>query len=244
MKATLKRIRELLEELESTPTTEDDSFKEAFQLFELPELVASIVDYLQPDLQPYEAAIYWHMFRHSIVATGDVFVRVSVRGLKDTVKSHRADSPEGTLAYATVQDALGGLVTKGALSLAGDTTNKGTPYRVHLPEEIALCREAMARAQKEQLPCIDPKRELDFYNIKENRLKVFERDKYLCHYCKKQLTRFSATLDHIQPISKGGDNSYENLVTACLLHNSQRNTQPIMDYVTRTKIAGANEAGA
>jgi hypothetical protein len=71
MKATLKRIRELLDELESTPTTADDSFKEAFQLFELPELVASIVDYLQPALQPYEAAIYWHMFRHSIVATGD-----------------------------------------------------------------------------------------------------------------------------------------------------------------------------
>jgi 5-methylcytosine-specific restriction endonuclease McrA len=91
----------------------------------------------------------------------------------------------------------------------------------------------MAKAQKEQLPQIDPRRELDFYNIKENRLKVFERDKYLCHYCKKQLTRFSATLDHIQPVSKGGDNSYDNLVTACLLHNSQRNAQPIMDYLTR-----------
>ncbi len=79
----------------------------------------------------------------------------------------------------------------------------------------------MSTAQKEQLPRVDPKRDLDFYNIKENRQKVSERDKYLCHYCKKQLARFSATLDHIQPISKGGDNSYENLVTACLLHNSQ-----------------------
>ena len=95
----------------------------------------------------------------------------------------------------------------------------------------------MSRAQKEQLPHIDAKRELDFYNIKENRLKVFERDKYLCHYCKKQLTRFSATLDHIQPVSKGGDNSYDNLVTACLLHNSQRNAQPIMDYLARSQSA-------
>jgi 5-methylcytosine-specific restriction endonuclease McrA len=95
----------------------------------------------------------------------------------------------------------------------------------------------MSRVQTKQLPRIDLKRELDFYNIKENRMKVFERDKYLCHYCKKQLTRFSATLDHIQPVSKGGDNSYENPVTACLLHNSQRNAQPIMDYLT-----GANSA--
>ena len=226
MNETVKQIRELLDKLESTTPSVEPSFKESFQLFELPELVASIVDYLQPALQPYEAAIYWHMFRHSIIATGDVFVRVSTRGMQENViKSFRMDRPEATLALATVRDSLAGLVTKGAISLAGDVNRDGTPYRIHLPEEIALCREAMAKTQKEQLPQIDPKRELDYYNIKENRLKVFERDKYLCHYCQKQLTRFSATLDHIQPVSEGGDNSYDNLVTACLLHNSQRNAQ-------------------
>jgi 5-methylcytosine-specific restriction endonuclease McrA len=234
MKDQIQKIRELLDEVESSEPSEEPSFKETFQLFELPELVASIVDYLQPILLPYEAAIYWHMFRHSIIATGDVFVRVSTRGLQNTViKSMRGNSAESALALTTVRDSLTGLVTKGAISLAGDVNRDGTPYRVHLPEEITLCREAMSKAQKEQLPQIDPKRELDFYNVKENRLKVFERDKYLCHYCKKQLTRFSATLDHIQPVSKGGDNSYDNLVTACLLHNSQRNAQPIMDYLTR-----------
>lgn len=234
MKETINKIRELLDEIESSRPSEEPSFKETFQLFELPEIISDIVDYLQPALQPYEAAIYWHMFRHSIIATGDVFLRVSNRRLKDTIcKSYRGDSPESTLGMTTVQNSLRSLVTKGAISIAGDTNNAGTPYRVHLPEEIAVCREAMAKAQKKELPQIDPKRELDFYNIKENRLKVFERDNYLCHYCKKQLTRFSATLDHIQPVSKGGDNSYENLVTACLLHNSQRNSQPIMDYLTR-----------
>jgi hypothetical protein len=233
MKDKITKIRDLLDEIEPSKPSEDPSFKEAFQLFELPELVASIVDYLQPALQPYEAAIYWHMFRHSIIATGDVFVRVSTRGLQENViVSFRVNQSTG-LALKTVRDSLAGLVTKGAISLAGDVNRDGTPYRIHLPEEITLCRDAMSKAQKEQLPQIDPKRELDFYNIKENRLKVFERDKYLCHYCKKQLTRYSATLDHIQPVSKGGDNSCDNLVTACLLHNSQRNAQPIMDYLTR-----------
>ncbi len=152
------------------------------------------------------------------------------------IKSFRTDTPEDHLCLWSTVDlrcAFCGLLKKGAISLAGDVNREGTPYRLHLAEEIALCREAMSLAQREQLPHVDPKRELDFYNIKENRLKVFERDKYLCHYCKKQLTRFSATLDHIQPVSKGGDNSYENLATACLLHNSQRNAQPIMDYLTR-----------
>src|ERR1700731_4071580 len=198
MKEIIKRVRELLDELESKLPSEDPSFRESFHLFELPELVAGIVDYLQPALQPYEAAIYWHMFRHSIIATGDVFVRVSTRGLQESViMSFRSNQTTG-LALATVRDALAGLATKGAISVAGDTNRQGTPYRVHLPEEISLCRDAMSKAQQEQLPQIDPKRELDFYNIKENRLKVFERDKYTCQYpgCGKQLTRFSATLDN------------------------------------------------
>jgi len=233
MKEPIQKIRELLDELESKVPSEEPSFKESFQLFELPEIVSDIVDFLQPNLQGYEAAIYWYMFRHSIVATGDVFVRVSVRGLQDSVIKSFRTGRTSQLAYASVQDALQGLCDKGAISLAGDVNRDGTPYHIHLPEEIDFCREAMAKAQKEQLPQIDPKRELDFYNIKENRLKIFERDKYLCHYCQKQLTRFSATLDHIQPVSQGGDNSYENLVTACLFHNSQRNAQPIMDYLAR-----------
>lgn len=150
--------------------------------------------------------------------------------------SFRSNQTTG-LALTTVREALAGLATKGAISVAGDTNRQGTPYRIHLPEEITFCREAMSKAQQEQLPQIDPKRELDFYNIKENRLKVFERDKYVCQYpgCAKQLTRFSATLDHQTPVSKGGDNSYDNLVTACLQHNSERGAQPLMDYLARSQ---------
>ena len=173
MKETLNKIRELLDDLETNAPAEEPSFRESFQLLELPELVASIVDYLQPALLPYEAAIYWYMFRHSIIATGDVFGELSPGELQDgVIKSFRVDSAESQLALATVRDALRGLVTKGAVSAAGDINNAGTPYRIHLPEEIALCREAMSKAQQEQLPKVDPKRELDFYNIKENRLKV------------------------------------------------------------------------
>jgi len=235
MSDAINKIRELLNELEASNPKQADSFRESFQLFELPELVGDIVDYLQPALLPYEAAIYWHLLRHSIVATGDVFVRVSVRGLARRVVTSLRSVQTSLLSYSAVQDALQGLQAKGAISLAGDTNREATLYRVHLPEEIALCRDAMSKAQREELPKIDPKRELDFYNIKENRLKVFERDKYICQYpgCGKQLTRFSATLDHLTPVSKGGDNSYDNLVTACLQHNSKRGAQTLMDFLAR-----------
>ena len=236
MSDTIRKIRDLLDELEAGSPEQSVSFRESFQLFELPELVGDIVDYLQPALLPYEAAIYWHLFRHSIIATGNVFARVSVRRLARRVIMSRSGQSTA-LSYSAVQDALQGLQTKGAISLAGDTNREGTLYRFHLPEEIALCRDAMSKAQEKELPKVDPKHELDFYNVKENRLKIFERDKYICQYpgCGKQLTRFSATLDHLTPVSRGGDNSYENLVTACLQHNSQRGAQTLMNFLARKR---------
>lgn len=237
MKETIAKLRALADELECAAPADDSSFKEAFQLFELPEIVASIVDHLHPVLSPTEAAIYWHIFRWSIVASGDVFVRVSAGELQSGVIGSHYDKVDA-LSRHSVRTALRGLREKGAISIVGNTNNTdGTLYRVHLPEEIALCRQAMSKAQEEQRPSIDPKREVDFYNIRENRQKVFERDQFLCHHCGKLLTRFSATLDHLQPVSEGGDNSYENLVTACLQCNSQRGSQPLMDYLTRKKDA-------
>ena len=93
----------------------------------------------------------------------------------------------------------------------------------------------MKEIQVEELPKIDPKKEADYYNIKENRYKVFERDGYKCHYCDKQLTRFSATLDHIQPVSEGGDNSFDNLVTSCLHCNSKRGAKPVIEAIISNK---------
>ena len=90
-----------------------------------------------------------------------------------------------------------------------------------------------AAEQKHPKP-VDSVLEVDYYNIADNRLKIFERDEFKCKYCGKQLTRFSATLDHIQPISKGGTNSIDNLITACLQCNSSRGNRPVMEALTVT----------
>lgn len=48
--------------------------------------------------------------------------------------------------------------------------------------------------------------------IKVNRNRIYKRDGYECVYCgsKKKLT-----IDHVFPRSRGGDNSWKNLVTCC-----------------------------
>ncbi len=229
----IKLIRDLLETIENSQTDDSEkNFKESFELFELPQILTSIVDFLQPLLLPYESSVYWYMFRHSILKTGENYVRVSTRGLgkpKTVIQSSSGQS--NGLSYGAVQDALLGLEKKSVVKKVGDTNREGTLYQIYLPEEIDICRKRMKEVIVEELPVIDVRKEADYYNIKENRFKVFERDSYKCHYCDKQLTRFSATLDHIQPVSEGGDNSFDNLVTACLHCNSKRGAKPVMDVL-------------
>lgn len=237
MNEKINKIKELLNEIEANQNLESEkSFKESFELFELPEIVISIIDFLQPLLLPYESAIYWYLFRHSIINSGENLIRVSTRrlGKPKTVLKSSSGQSEG-LSYGSVQKALSGLEDKGALKKVGDTTRDGTLYQIFLPEEIEICQQRMKEIQIEEIPKVDLKKEADYYNIKENRYKVFERDSYKCHYCKKQLTRFSATLDHIQPVSEGGDNSFDNLVTSCLHCNSKRGAKPVMEAIINKK---------
>lgn len=48
--------------------------------------------------------------------------------------------------------------------------------------------------------------------IKVNRKRIMKRDGYACGYCK---SKKNLTIDHIIPKSRGGKNTWDNLVTCC-----------------------------
>ena len=232
MKDKIKQIRELLDQLESNSSdTEALQFSKNYNALELPNIVTAIIEFLHPILTPYEITIYWYLFSNSIVKTGEQYVRASTRGLSSIAQS--ASGQDSELSYNVIQKTLNSLKTKGVISIAGDTNRGGTLYKVSIPDEIPGCKALMEKCLSTDAEQINLHKEIDFYNVSENRHKVFERDGYKCHYCSKQLTRFSATLDHIQPVSKNGDNSFENLVTACLHCNAERGNRPVMDFVTK-----------
>ena len=51
---------------------------------------------------------------------------------------------------------------------------------------------------------------------------LFARDQHLCLYCGHEFPRPHLTRDHVVPLSKGGRDSWENVVSACFHCNSRK----------------------
>jgi hypothetical protein len=232
MNERIEMIRQLLSELEveGNGTTASAGDRD-FSALELPLILQEIVDDLQPLLEPYDAAFYWYLFRHSISKDGNPHLRVSTRSLRRAVvKSAYSQDDEKTVSLGKVHESLRALENIGAIRKEGETNRDGTLYRVLIPEEIEACREFRSKRKASEPELFIKVSEIDYYNVRENRIRVFERDGYLCRYCHKQLTRFTATLDHVISVAEGGNNSLENLVTACLDCNSPKNKRAVGDF--------------
>jgi 5-methylcytosine-specific restriction endonuclease McrA len=58
-------------------------------------------------------------------------------------------------------------------------------------------------------------------------LVVAERDGWICHLCGDVVTRGTWSIDHLIPLSRGGDHSYANVRLAHRLCNVRRGTAPL-----------------
>ena len=58
--------------------------------------------------------------------------------------------------------------------------------------------------------------------VKFSRKNVLLRDRYTCQYCGKHFPTSFLTLDHVEPVSRGGTTSWDNVVTACKKCNSKK----------------------
>ncbi|MEI8134689.1 MAG: HNH endonuclease [bacterium] len=58
-----------------------------------------------------------------------------------------------------------------------------------------------------------------FKKVILSRKNILRRDGHQCQYCG---ARAGLTVDHIHPKSRGGEDSWENLVTACLRCNNKK----------------------
>lgn len=77
-----------------------------------------------------------------------------------------------------------------------------------------------------------------------SRYNLFLRDRFKCQYCSTRQSHKVLTLDHVTPVSKGGNTSWENLVAACAKCNQKRgnndNIRPIREPYVPTYFELAN----
>lgn len=59
-------------------------------------------------------------------------------------------------------------------------------------------------------------------HVKLNRRNIYARDNNRCQYCGEKFSTRELTLDHVVPRVQGGDNSWLNLVCACVKCNARK----------------------
>ena len=74
---------------------------------------------------------------------------------------------------------------------------------------IAVKGKAMAMKSFNQVPPL-------------NNRELFHRDRQICAYCAESLPSTKLTRDHIKPFSKGGKDTWMNVVTACRACNERK----------------------
>jgi len=78
--------------------------------------------------------------------------------------------------------------------------------RIRIPEVIQLCvYNGFVRKE-----------------VRFSRRNIFERDQNTCQYCAKRFPKPDLTIDHVVPQSRGGRDTWENLVLACVPCNVRK----------------------
>lgn len=65
---------------------------------------------------------------------------------------------------------------------------------------------------------------------KKLRFEVFKRDNYTCQYCGKKSPIVILEIDHVIPISEGGQDILENLLTSCFECNRGKGKELLENY--------------
>lgn len=94
--------------------------------------------------------------------------------------------------------------------------------------EIVEAAKAELRSEKLSLPLPLVIRLVTYVRVPRrirlplSRKTIFARDHYTCQYCGRQLPKSELTLDHVIPRNRGGETTWDNVVTACKVCNQKK----------------------
>jgi len=59
-------------------------------------------------------------------------------------------------------------------------------------------------------------------DVRFSRRNIFERDRNTCQYCGRRHNKMDLTIDHVVPRSRGGTDTWDNVVLACVTCNVKK----------------------
>jgi len=86
-------------------------------------------------------------------------------------------------------------------------------YRLKIPQAIVLLLY-------DKLP---PRR------VKFTRKNIYRRDNNTCQYCGRKLPTDQLNIDHVIPLSRGGKNTWENVVCSCIACNMRKGNRTLKE---------------
>jgi 5-methylcytosine-specific restriction endonuclease McrA len=99
-------------------------------------------------------------------------------------------------------------------------------------EILEVDQERRFRSERDEVPCPTVIRLVRFVHVPRRFRRqvtntfLFARDDYSCQYCGKHRRELKGrqflTRDHVLPVSRGGDNRWSNVVTACSPCNNRK----------------------
>ncbi len=183
--------------------------------------IENFQDYLAPKLDTYEQAIYLYIFRHSRLQ-GEQEVTIGFKSARR--RTAVGVGEKGTpMSEGTCYRKLRSLELKGCLKIIG-TERGGTKIRLNLPSEI---QDLIAPDVSNPVLSIE---EMDFFVVPKNRLAILRREANKCFYCRRALNASNYVIEHV--VSRpNGNNSYQNLVAACVSCNNRKGNSSVDEFL-------------
>lgn len=178
-------------------------------------------DYLAPQLDVYEQAVYLYILRHSRLV-GKPRVTVELKTARNQIA--RGLGKRGSrIGTRTCMDKLRSLEAKGCIAL---TENGGDApsVRVFLPSEMPGLIEQIGDETLDELES------MDFFNEAINRRRIYQREDGRCFYCRRKLNDSNTSLDHIAS-RPAGDDGFRNVVASCKRCNSRKGDSSAEDLL-------------
>jgi 5-methylcytosine-specific restriction endonuclease McrA len=166
------------------------------------------------ELDTWERALYWHLFRHT-----------HLEGRPTLVIGLESLSRKTNISTTKLRESIRSMAAKGCITI-DDRNRAGHAITLVLPSQIPGLVIAVPE------PRIDLEK-IDFYENRRYLQPLMERQQAQCVYCLRTLTAETAALDHLVSQMRGGDNSYRNIVVACDICNSRKQAMAAEEFLRR-----------